>query len=116
MNNPWRDCEKDPPMQYKRVEIKNRKNVRYCGYRYKNKYYESFGNYIIPEPYMWRFIKDKSFMAEWIKDKINSLRSREGANTEYAYHIFSNIKRRFLRRFDRDSDESFCEQGQGGDL
>lgn len=91
MKNPWRNCETDPPMQYKRVEIKDVNDKRYCGYRYKNQYYESFGNYIIAKPYKWRFIKDNSFMAEWIKDKINSLKYKEGVAYENEYNIFSNF-------------------------
>lgn len=96
MKNPWRDCIDDPPMQYKRVEIKNIKGKRYCGYRYKKQYYESFGNFIIPDPFKWRFIKDEGFMAEWIRNKLYELRLKEGVAYN-AYNILSDFLHRRIR-------------------
>ena len=67
-------------------EIKNIKGKRYCGYRYKKQYYESFGNFIIPDPFKWRFIKDEGFMAEWIRNKLYELKVliRKESDKEYS--------------------------------
>ena len=36
-------------------------------------------------------------VAEWIKDKINSLKNKEGVNVGYGYNVFSKIKCWFSR-------------------
>lgn len=73
MKNPWNDCKYNPPPQYNRVEIKDKHNKHYIGYRYQNNYYETFGNYIIPEPYKWRWIPANSPLFYEIKNKLKML-------------------------------------------
>ena len=73
MKNPWRFCDTDPPPQYVRVEIKSHHNKRYVGYRCKRQYYETIGNYIIPDPHKWRYIPVGSYLWNEIKDKIRKL-------------------------------------------
>ena len=71
MKNPWRLCSLNPPPQYVRLEIKVKdKKDTYIGYRYGNKYYESIGNYIIENPYKWRFIPQGSYLWEEIRKRI----------------------------------------------
>lgn len=72
MRNPWRYCKDDPPMQYIRCEIKDHKGVEAVGYRYGKKYYTTFGNYIIEDPYMWRYIPQGSRLWESIEYKIRN--------------------------------------------
>lgn len=82
-NNPWRYCAKEKPPEYLRIQIKNNKSERFVGYRYKNTYYETIGNYVIPNPYQWRYIPVGSYLWAEIKEKICSL-SYEGVG-EIAY-------------------------------
>ena len=77
MNNPWRFCDSNPPPQYVRVEIKTRNNKRYAGYRFRKTYYETIGNYIIPDPYKWRYIPVGSYLWNEIKEKIRGLSNTE---------------------------------------
>lgn len=78
--NNWQLCSKNPPPEYTRVEIKDTKSRKYIGYRCNQKYYETFGNYIIPDPFKWRYIPQGSFLWEEIKRKI-----RVSGNMEVAY-------------------------------
>lgn len=71
--NPWRYCSKEKPPEYVRVEIKNAYCQHYVGYRYKNKYYETIGNFIIEDPFQWRYIPVGSYLWEEIKSKIHDL-------------------------------------------
>lgn len=68
--NKWKSCNKCPPPQYVRVEIKTTNGDCVCGYRYKNDFYETFGNYIIANPYKWRWIPDNSQLFLEISEKI----------------------------------------------
>lgn len=68
--NNWQSCDKNPPSQYTRVEIRDKNRKTYIGYRYGNTYYETFGNYIIPNPVKWRYIPQGSYLFETIKEKI----------------------------------------------
>lgn len=77
--NNWQLCSKNPPPQYTRVEIKDTRRKRYIGYRYKDKYYETFGNYIIKDPYKWRYIPQGSLIQAEIKQKIKSFGNMEVA-------------------------------------
>jgi hypothetical protein len=71
-SNPWKSCKYNPPAQYTRVEIKSHKGDRYVGYRYKKQYYETFGNFIIPDPYKWRKIPSESWLWYEIKRKLEN--------------------------------------------
>lgn len=73
MNNPWRLCKDDPPKQYIRIEIKSKNNDRYIGYRYLDHYYETIGNYIISDPYKWRYIPVGSYLWNEIVERIRRL-------------------------------------------
>ena len=84
MKNPWRYCKTDPPNQYIRIEIKSKNNRRYVGYRCNNRYYETIGNYIIPDPYMWRHIPVGSYLWNEIVEKIRNLAAGDGEK-EVAY-------------------------------
>lgn len=68
--NPWRDCKTDPPKQFHRVEIRDKNNKKYIGYRYLKDYYETFGNYIIKNPMLWRFPPKGSTLITELKEKI----------------------------------------------
>lgn len=70
LSNPWRDCRRDPPIQYVRVEIRDIDHIHYVGYRYKKDYYETIGNYIIQNPKVWRKIPQGSYLFEEIRQKI----------------------------------------------
>lgn len=78
--NNWQLCSKKAPPQYTRIEIKDYKNKRYIGYRYGNKYYETFGNYVIKNPYKWRYIPQDSWIWEEVKHRI-----KNPGNMEVAY-------------------------------
>lgn len=69
--NPWHNCKSDPPPQYHRVEIKDKNNDRYIGYRYGNTYYETYGNYLIKNPTCWREPPKGSQLLADIKEKIH---------------------------------------------
>lgn len=83
VNNPWRFCDTDPPEQYVRVEIKSKDNKRYVGYRYKNRYYETIGNYVVKKPYKWRYIPVGSFLWNEITEKIKLLSLGSGEAVAY---------------------------------
>lgn len=70
ISNKWKSCKYNPPYQYTRVEIKSRDGTRYVGYRYKDTYYETFGNYVIPDPYKWRKIPEESWLWHEIKRRL----------------------------------------------
>lgn len=72
MRNNWQLCCKNPPPQYTRIEIKKLNGERCVGYRCKNTYYETLGNYIISDPYKWRWIPKTSTLLAEIKEKIKS--------------------------------------------
>lgn len=72
MKNSWQLCSKNPPPQYTRVEIKSLFGKRYCGYRYKNQYYSTFGNFIIKDPYKWRWIPETSALYAEILHRIKT--------------------------------------------
>lgn len=72
MDNGWRDCLKNPPPEYVRVEIKTTEKEKIPGYRYKHKYYSTFGNFVIDNPVKWRYIPTGSYLYELIKRKLNS--------------------------------------------
>ena len=78
INNSWRFCDTDPPQQYVRVEIKGRDKRKYVGYRYKNTYYETIGNYVIEKPHKWRYIPVGSYLWNEITEKIHRLSSGYG--------------------------------------
>lgn len=78
--NNWQLCSKNPPPEYTRVEIKDKNRRRYIGYRCRNVYYETFGNYIIKNPYRWRYIPQGSYLWEEIKRRVKS-----SGNLEVAY-------------------------------
>ena len=82
MRNPWRDCKIDKPPEYTRVQIKNTNGKKFIGYRYKNKYYETIGNYVIDSPYMWRYIPVGSYLWTEIVKQINKAYYTQG---EVAY-------------------------------
>ena len=71
--NPWRDCRSDPPKQYQRVEIRDKYNNRYIGYRYLSDYYETFGNYLIKNPMLWRYPPKGSKLVAELKEKIHTM-------------------------------------------
>lgn len=75
--NPWRKCRSDPPPQYHRVEIKDKHNNRYVGYRCGKTYYETYGNYIIKEPKYWRIPPVGSPLIEVLKDKLKGFITEE---------------------------------------
>lgn len=70
MDNAWKDCIKNPPPEYVRVEVKTLENEKIAGYRYKQKYYSTFGNYVIDNPVKWRHIPRGSYLYELIKKKL----------------------------------------------
>lgn len=70
MINRWRSCKYNPPMQYTRVEIKDHSGKRYVGYRYKQDYYETFGNFKIADPYKWRRIPEESWLWKEIRMRL----------------------------------------------
>lgn len=71
-DNTWKYCKSNPPDQYIRCEIKDHKGVRYVGYRCGRKYYETIGNYIIEDPYVWRYVPRTSHLWETIEYKIRN--------------------------------------------
>ena len=73
MGNPWRLCDATPPEEYVRVEIKSKDGNRFIGYRYQRKYYTTIGNYLINDPYKWRYIPVGSFLWNEIRKAIKSL-------------------------------------------
>ena len=82
MKNPWRLCKLVPPPQFVRLEIKTKDGDTYVGYRYGNTYYESVGNYIIKDPYKWKFIPRESRLWEEIRRRLYIL-SNGGAVEDY---------------------------------
>lgn len=83
ISNPWRYCNTDKPPEYTRIQIKDKHNVKYIGYRCKGTYYETIGNYVIKNPYMWRYIPVGSYLWEEIRNKIRNLSCGYG---EVAYN------------------------------
>ena len=73
MNNLWRYCDKEKPPEYNRIEIRDKQYVKYVGYRYKNTYFETIGNYIIKDPYQWRYIPVGSYLWNEIIEKIKNM-------------------------------------------
>ena len=73
VSNPWRFCDTENPPEYVRIQIKDRYNTKYVGYRCKHTYYEAIGNYVIKQPFQWRYIPVGSYLWAEIKDKIKSL-------------------------------------------
>lgn len=73
MMNQWQSCKKNPPPNYTRVEIKTKSRQRYVGYRCNNTYYETIGNYIIPDPIKWRYIPQGSALFHEIEEKIHRI-------------------------------------------
>lgn len=80
--NPWRDCKKDPPNQYTRVEIRNKSGERFLGYRYSKDYYETYGNYLIKNPMSWRYPPKGSKLLTELKEKLYNIII---GDTEYGY-------------------------------
>lgn len=78
MNNPWRYCDKEKPPEYTRIEIRDKEYVKYVGYRYKKSYFETIGNYLIKNPYQWRYIPIGSYLWNEILDKIRELQIERG--------------------------------------
>ena len=76
----WRDCVKDPPQEYYRVEIRDKQNKRYIGYRYGRKYFETYGNYLIKEPTYWREPPKGSKLISELQEK---LRINVGGDVAY---------------------------------
>ena len=70
-HNPWRYCDRDKPPEYVRIQIRDKQNMKYVGYRYKKQYYETIGNYLIKNPYQWRYIPVGSCVWEEIKQRIH---------------------------------------------
>ena len=73
MINQWQSCKKNPPPNYTRVEIKTKSRQRYVGYRCNNTYYETIGNYIIPDPIKWRYIPQGSVLFHEVEEKIHRM-------------------------------------------
>lgn len=71
--NPWKYCDRNKPPEYTRIQIKDRDKIKYVGYRCKNTYYETIGNYVIKNPWQWRYIPVGSYLWEEVKDKIKGL-------------------------------------------
>jgi len=71
MINQWQSCKKNPPPNYTRVEIKTKNRRKYVGYRCNNTYYETIGNYIIPNPIKWRYIPEGSYLLREIERKVH---------------------------------------------
>lgn len=69
--NPWRDCKTDPPRNYVRVEIRDKKDEHFIGYRCDKQYYETYGNYLIKEPRLWRFPLEGSELLTTLKEKLH---------------------------------------------
>lgn len=82
--NNWMSCEKSPPPQYTRIEIKDRKGEKYIGYRYKDTYFETYGNYVIKYPMYWRYVPEGSTLLKDLYDKL--------------YRSFENCKEGALAR------------------
>lgn len=80
--NPWRYCDRDKPPEYVRIEIRDRYYTKFVGYRYKDKYYETIGNYLIKHPFQWKYIPVGSYLWNEIKEKIKELSYEQG---EVAY-------------------------------
>lgn len=72
-DNPWRYCSAEKPPEYTRIQIRDRNHNTYIGYRYKNRYYETIGNYSINDPYKWRYIPVGSYLWDEIKEKIKRM-------------------------------------------
>ena len=70
--NPWRDCKTDPPRNYVRVEIRDKKDDHFIGYRCDKQYYETYGNYLIKEPRLWRFPPKGSALITELKEKLHT--------------------------------------------
>lgn len=75
----WKDCEKDPPKQFLRIEIRDKQNKKYIGYRFGRYYFESFGNYVIKEPTYWRIPPKGSPLLSELKEKIHTIIEGEPA-------------------------------------
>ena len=73
LDNPWRYCQTENPPEYLRIEIKDIYSTRFVGYRYSKKYYETIGNFIIENPYQWRYIPAGSYLWNEVKEKIRML-------------------------------------------
>lgn len=71
--NPWRYCNNDKPPEYIRILIRDKKKTQYIGYRCKNTYYETIGNYVIPNPWQWKYIPVGSYLWNEIKERIHSI-------------------------------------------
>lgn len=81
MNNKWQDCKQNPPPEYTRIEIKDSNNKHYVGYRYQQKYYETYGNWLIKNPRKWRYIPATSYLLVELKEKLSNI---WGSETVYA--------------------------------
>lgn len=73
INNPWRYCNREKPPEYVRIQIRDKNYIKYVGYRCKNTYYETIGNYVIHNPYQWRYIPVGSYLWDEIKEKIHTI-------------------------------------------
>lgn len=93
LTNPWQLCSTSPPDQYIRCEIKDRKGKRYIGYRCRNTYYETIGNYVIKEPYKWRYVPKGSEIWQSIEDKIYDFMKMK----EVVYGILHKQRLRWMR-------------------
>lgn len=65
--NSWRDCKKEPPKQYTRVEIKDNEGKIFIGYRHKNVYLETLKNLVIKYPRVWREVEENNDNIKQIK-------------------------------------------------
>lgn len=77
----WQSCKDNPPPEYTRIEIRDTNNKHYIGYRYKNKYFETYGNWVIKYPLLWRHIPVGSYLLVELKEKLNG---RWGMENAYA--------------------------------
>lgn len=68
----WNNCTKDPPKQFERIEIKDKQNNRYIGYRFGRLYFESYGNYEIKYPRFWRVPPKESQLLADLKEKLRT--------------------------------------------
>ena len=73
LDNPWRSCKTEKPPEYLRIEIKDIYCTKYVGYRYRDTYFETIGNFIIENPYQWRHIPVGSYLWNEVKEKIRLL-------------------------------------------
>ena len=66
----WKNCRTNPPPEYHRVEIKDKQNNRYIGYKCGSEWFETYGNYLIKKPMYWREPPEGSTLLAELKEKL----------------------------------------------